>query len=145
MGRQGGKWASHVSQAHASLLRVSGGIERNRDLVRRPAWIDKDAQKLWKRVAGNVPQGTVIDEELLGVFVQSLAEYQWAVGTLAAEGRVISTTNGYKTPHPAVAIANKAVVNILKFARLYKMDTAAVVTKTGMEKFLFGPDDGSDE
>ena len=76
-----------------------------------PGWLSPAAREAWQDVVavfGPLRVLTQADRVLLELVTVTYVRWRDAEATIDCEGSVFETSTGYKTPHPAVAIAAKA-------------------------------------
>ena len=94
-----------------------------------PEWLPEDAKAEWSRVAPileRVKLLTQADTAALAAYCLSWASLKDAQRMIARDGAVIEGGgSGYRMPHPAVAIANKAKADIHRFCKEFGMTPSA--------------------
>lgn len=119
-----------------------------------PRWLPAAARAEWKRVTKALPEGllTQADRGVLVAYCIAFGELQWAVETLAAEGRVITIEkSGYQAPHPAVAMERSAWEAVRKLAGVLGLDPSSRTrlsvpeppSNDPLERFLAGVEQGA--
>lgn len=76
-----------------------------------PSWLPREAKREWKRLAPELEKLgllTIVDGTAFANYCLAYARLREAEETIKREGMVITTEKGYKMPHPAVKIAEKA-------------------------------------
>ena len=85
-----------------------------------PVWLDDVAKREWRRLARDLHEAgllTFVDRDALAAYCASLAEYILADEYVRRHGRIFETKNGYRMPDPMVAIRNRALKDVLVWAR----------------------------
>lgn len=85
-----------------------------------PSWLPREAKREWKRLAPELEKLgllTIVDGTAFANYCLAYARLREAEETIKREGMVITTEKGYKMPHPAVKIAEKAQQIIKRSAR----------------------------
>ena len=94
-----------------------------------PDWLPADARAEWARVAPvleRIGLLTQADTAALTAYCLAWASLKDAQRMIDRDGAVISGgANGYQMPHPAIAIANKALLAIHRFAKEFGMTPSA--------------------
>ena len=116
-----------------------------------PAWLPEDAKAEWKRVAPELSRlGLLarIDGSSLAAYCEAFSRWKQAVELMGREGITFVTAGGYAAQHPAVGIANKAKVDMLRFGREFGLTPSSrgrmnlpgeKPEEDPMEKLLSGP------
>ena len=93
-----------------------------------PEWLPEDAKAEWRRVAPELSRlGLLakIDGSALAAYCEAFSRWKQAVEMMAEDGIVFVTAAGYTAQHPAVGIANKAKVDMLRFGREFGLTPSA--------------------
>lgn len=93
-----------------------------------PAWLGSEAKKEYKRIFPLLRKnGLVTDADFMALcaYCQSVDTWITAEKLKRAEGIVSTTSKGTEVQHPAVNVANSALVNILKFGREFGLTPAS--------------------
>jgi len=90
-----------------------------RRLPRCPDHLSETAKREWRRVAGELYDAgllTGVDRAALAAYSQAWGRWVEAEEKLTKTGAVIKTSNGNPIQNPYLAIANRAVEQMYKFA-----------------------------
>ena len=113
-----------------------------------PEHLSDDAKVEWGRVCQELfTLGllTRLDRSMLASYCESWATWVDAVKQIKATGKVIKAPSGYPVPNPYIAIANRALDMIHKFASEFGMSPVARTritvknygeTEDGAEKYF---------
>ena len=85
-----------------------------------PAWLSAEAKREWRRVVPILSESgvlTLMDADTLTVYVSEFARYRAACETLATEGQTYKAGGGLIKRHPAAAVADVALRNLINIAR----------------------------
>ena len=89
-----------------------------------PDWLPEDAKAEWFRVSPileRIKLLTQADTAALAAYCLAWARLMDAQAQIDRDGSVVEAASGYKMPHPAVAIANKATTEIHRFSKEFGM------------------------
>lgn len=93
-----------------------------------PRWLSKAARAEWRRVAAELYDAgllTTVDRAALAGYCVAFARWQEAEGVVTAKGMVVKTTNGNLIQNPFLAIANRAMDDMRRFAAEFGMTPAS--------------------
>jgi P27 family predicted phage terminase small subunit len=110
-----------------------------------PAWLEPEAEKVWKRVAPSLDRLDLLkdeDREVFAAYCSAWSRFVDAVGTYQAEGLTITTApHGRIVPHPAVKIAEAASRELRQLAQEFGLTPAAEINLAKPDKPPTSDDD----
>jgi P27 family predicted phage terminase small subunit len=96
-----------------------------------PGWLEPEALKVWQRVAPSLERLDLLkdeDRETFAAYCSTWSRFTTAVQAYQAEGLTITTPpSGRRLAHPAVAIAEQASAQLLRFAREFGLTPSAEI------------------
>lgn len=98
------------------------------EVVRAPACLGEAARKEWQRLRRRLaPAGllTALDADVLAMYCQAYARWVDAEEHLQRVGPVVKTKNGNLVQNPYLAVANRAMEQMLLYARELGMTPSA--------------------
>ena len=106
-----------------------------------PRWLSKAAKAEWRRMAGELYDAgvlTTVDRAALAGYCTAFARWQEAEVVVNAKGMVVKTVNGNLIQNPYLAIANRAMDDMRRFAVEFGMTPASrtrvVASETGTQE-----------
>jgi P27 family predicted phage terminase small subunit len=110
-----------------------------------PDWLAVEARELWERVAPSLDRLDLLkpeDREIFTAFCCSWVRFSDAVKTYQAEGLVVAMPpSGRRQAHPAVAIAEAAGKDLLRFGREFGLTPSAEINLAKPDKPVTSDDD----
>jgi P27 family predicted phage terminase small subunit len=93
-----------------------------------PKWLDKEAQKEWKRVIKELGENTelkTVDLKALEGYCQSYSKWLSCEKVMQQEGYTFQTSNGYVQQRPEVSISKQALADMRAFQKELGLTPAA--------------------
>jgi P27 family predicted phage terminase small subunit len=112
--------ALHRAQGTYRADRHGGTPEPKAAVPKAPAWLDKEAKKVWRYFSARlaaVKVLTELDREALAIYCTSAARLAKAEKAIATTGEVIKSPAGFAQPNPWIGIAQKCQEMMLRYGQ----------------------------
>ena len=112
----------------------------NTNEPKRPAWLEDEAKKEWKRMAKQMEQLGILTEIDMAAFAgycQAYARWKEAEEFITQHGTIVKTPSGYWQQVPQVSIAQTYLKIMNKFCEQFGLTPSArsrIVTDNGDDK-----------